>query len=56
MQIRTQDSGKRLYTAPRLTMHGTLEDITKQGIKFFGASDGWALSNEGTITPIGNVS
>lgn len=51
MQTMNENSGKRPYTAPRLTVHGTLEDITKQS-KNMGAQDGVAY---GSI-PIGITS
>ena len=34
-------SDKRQYTTPKLTEHGTLEEVTKQINKTFGASDGF---------------
>jgi hypothetical protein len=35
------DSGRRYYTTPQLTMHGTLEQLTKQlENKKQGSSDG----------------
>ncbi len=45
------DSRKRTYTTPQLTVHGTLEQLTKQNKKL-GSSDG--LIFEGTA--IVNVS
>jgi len=35
------ENGKRQYTTPRLTVHGTLEEVTKQQNKTWGASDGF---------------
>lgn len=35
------ENGKRPYTTPRLTVHGTLEEVTKQQNKTWGASDGF---------------
>ena len=32
---------KKTYTTPRLTVHGTLEEVTKQQNKDWGASDGF---------------
>jgi hypothetical protein len=54
----SENSAKRLYTVPRVTVHGTLEDITKQGIKRLGLSDGFLLEGQDgdIIGPIGNVS
>jgi len=34
-------SDKRQYTTPKLTEHGTLEEVTKQINKTWGASDGF---------------
>ena len=40
--MQNSDSGKRYYTTPQLTMHGTLEQLTKQFIeKKAGLSDGF---------------
>jgi hypothetical protein len=48
---------KRVYTVPQVTVHGTLEDITKQQMKTFGLSDGMLLlGQDGSVTPIKNVS
>jgi hypothetical protein len=41
MQSVTDNTSKKLYTVPRLTMHGTLEELTKQQNKTWGASDGF---------------
>jgi len=43
---------KQPYTTPRLTVHGTLEEVTKQQNKTFGASDGYLFMG----VPIANVS
>jgi hypothetical protein len=32
---------KREYTTPKLTVHGTLEEVTKQQNKTWGSSDGF---------------
>jgi hypothetical protein len=37
----TNENGKRQYTTPRLTVHGTLEEVTKQQNKTWGSSDGF---------------
>jgi hypothetical protein len=42
---------KRPYTTPQLTVHGTLEEITKKGPS--GASDGFGFNG---IVPITSVS
>jgi hypothetical protein len=50
---------KRQYSTPRLTVHGTLDEVTKQGvIKQFGFSDGvlFAIPGGIVIGPIGQVS
>jgi hypothetical protein len=47
MQGSTETGGKKLYTVPQLTVHGTLEDITKQIEKHFGASDGFVFMGQG---------
>ena len=41
MQSVTDNTSKKLYTVPRLTMHGTLEELTKQQNKTWGAIDGF---------------
>jgi hypothetical protein len=41
MQSTSEKSGKRPYTTPRLTVHGTLEDVTQQQNKTYGLSDGY---------------
>ena len=43
---------KRPYTTPVLTVHGTLEEVTKTTPKRFGASDGFTFEGN----PITNVS
>jgi hypothetical protein len=43
MQSTTQNSGKRLYSAPRLTVYGTIEDVTKMPDKTWGMSDGFTF-------------
>ena len=53
MQGLTSDnSGKRLYTTPQVTVHGTLEEITKTQDKMLGGSDGFTFMQQ----PIQNVS
>jgi len=52
MHSTSEKGEKRLYTAPRLTMHGTLEDLTKLTEKTFGATDGFLWQG----VPIANVS
>lgn len=42
---------KRPYTTPQLTVHGTLEDVTK-GDKTYGPTDGMTFQG----APIMNVS
>jgi hypothetical protein len=43
---------KKTYTTPRLTVHGTLEEVTKLIDKTWGATDGFTLMG----VPIANVS
>ena len=43
MQSTTKNSGKKLYTTPRLTVYGTLEDVTKMPDKTWGMSDGFTF-------------
>ena len=43
MQSTTGGSAKKLYAAPRLTVYGTLEDVTKMPDKTWGMSDGFTL-------------
>ncbi len=53
MQGLTSDnSGKRLYTTPQVTVHGTLEELTKQVNKGLGPTDGLLFLG----LPITNVS
>ena len=52
MQSTSENSGKRPYTTPRLTVHGTLEDVTQQQNKTWGATDGFLFQG----VPIANVS
>jgi len=48
MQISTTDRGKRLYTTPRVTVHGSLEEITKQN-KDFGGQDGITFQQQPVV-------
>jgi hypothetical protein len=50
MQSTSEKSGKRLYTVPRLTMHGTLEQLTKVTEKTFGVTDGYVFQGQGLAT------
>jgi hypothetical protein len=36
-----QSTTKRQYTTPQLAVHGTLEEVTKQQNKTWGATDGF---------------
>jgi hypothetical protein len=45
-------SEKKIYTTPRLIVHGTVEEITALQNKSFGASDGFLFQG----VPIANVS
>jgi hypothetical protein len=42
MESTTQTGGNKLYTAPRLTVYGTLEELTMQD-KTWGSSDGFTF-------------
>jgi hypothetical protein len=53
MQGLTSDnSGKRPYTTPQVTVHGTLEELTKTQAKDYGPTDGFSFQG----TDITNVS
>ena len=45
-------SEKRPYKTPTLTVHGTLEEVTKQQNKGYGSSDGFMFMG----VPISNIS
>jgi hypothetical protein len=45
-----EDTRKRPYTAPRLTAHGTLEEITKRPEKEHGPTDGIAFKAPKILT------
>jgi len=45
-------TNKREYTTPQLTVHGTLEEVTKQQNKTWGSSDGFLFQG----VSIANVS
>lgn len=44
---------KKTYSAPKLRVHGSIEELTQSNVKTFGASDGWVLAPDNT--PIGDV-
>ena len=50
--MRIETGAKRPYTTPRLTVHGTLEEVTKQQNKGFGPTDGFLFQG----VPIQNIS
>jgi hypothetical protein len=53
MQSTSKDVGKRQYTTPQLTVHGTLDEVTQQEPnKQFGPTDGFTFQG----IPIGNIS
>jgi hypothetical protein len=53
MQSTSKSIGKRQYTTPQLTVHGTLGEVTQQEPnKQFGTSDGLTFLGQ----PIGNIS
>ena len=45
-------SEKKVYATPQLIVHGTMEEITAQQNKGYGASDGYTFMGE----PITNIS
>jgi hypothetical protein len=47
MQNITPNGAKRLYTVPQLTVHGTIEEVTKVTDKHLGASDGFTFMGQG---------
>jgi hypothetical protein len=47
MQSTTPSGMKRTYTVPQLTVHGTIEEITKQIDKHLGPSDGFTFQGQG---------
>lgn len=47
-ELESRDQGKKLYAAPRLTVHGRMEKITKEN-KVVGPSDGFFLQGIGPI-------
>jgi hypothetical protein len=47
MHRTTQSCAKRPYTVPRLTVHGTIEEVTQQIAKQYGASDGFTWMGQG---------
>jgi hypothetical protein len=47
MQGNTQSAAKRPYTVPQLAVHGTLEEVTQQIEKHYGASDGFTFMGQG---------
>jgi hypothetical protein len=47
-----QSMTKRQYTTPQLMVHGTLEEVTKQQNKTWGATDGFVFQG----VPIMNAS
>jgi len=51
MQGLTSDNNvKRLYTTPQVTVHGTLEELTKQVNKGLGATDGFLFLGQPITT------
>jgi len=38
-----QSSQKKIYSTPKLTVHGAVEEITKGCDKYFGSSDGFTF-------------
>lgn len=52
MTSTSDQAGKKPYTTPRLTLHGTLEEVTRQQNKTLGPTDGFLFQG----APIMNVS
>ncbi len=48
----SENQGKKVYSAPQLTVHGTVSEITMDQNKMFGGSDGFLFLG----TPIQNAS
>ena len=46
MQIARENPQKSIYTTPRLTMHGRLEDLTMQTNKNWGGADGLTFQQQ----------
>jgi hypothetical protein len=40
-RLNLENSEKRVYVAPQLAVHGTVEEITAQQNKTYGTSDGF---------------
>ena len=47
--LNSDNSGKRRYTTPQVTVHGTLEQLTKQTNKDLGGSDGFTFQQQPVI-------
>jgi hypothetical protein len=57
MQSTAGTAGKKEYTTPRLTAHGTLEDVTRQNLKTYGSpADGLVLGGQTLTTVTGSIS
>ena len=48
----TENQGKKVYSVPQLTMHGTVQEITMDQNKTWGGSDGFLFLGQ----PIQNAS
>ena len=46
MQSTRENRQKQTYTTPVLTMHGRLEDLTRQTNKDYGGSDGFTFQQQ----------
>jgi hypothetical protein len=49
MQRTLENGGKAQYTTPRLTVYGTLEELTKACDKTWGSSDGFTFQGQPAV-------
>lgn len=47
--MQAEKSAKRQYSVPRLTVYGTLEELTKGCDKEFGISDGFTFQGQAIV-------
>jgi hypothetical protein len=52
MQKITENGGKSQYTTPRLTVYGTLEELTKSCDKTYGSADGFTFQGQTVICSV----
>jgi hypothetical protein len=46
-----RSSEKQVYSTPKLTVHGRLEDITKGCDKVYGNGDGYTFNGASIVCP-----